>query len=500
MYSPENPATVYCEPCWWADDWDGTEYGMDYDPSRPFLTQWRELQLKTPNMSRDVAYLTLKNCDYSNAMGYSKNCYLTFWADYCEEVYYSSLLNELKDSSDCLRMYRSELCYESVGLGRCNRTIFSDSCDDCSDVWFSRNCYGCINCVGCVNMRGASYCIFNQKYSKEDYFEKLKELNLDTREGLENMLEKISEINKKFPYREYTGNPQNFNVSGDYVYESKNAKDCYMCSGIEEGKFCQFISVPTAKDCYDYSGWGNTASQIYECTAVGEGVNNMKFCYECFANGLNAEYCGWCIGAKDNFGCCNLKRRQYVILNKVYDKETYTKLVAQIKEDMINNPYIDSVGRSYSYGEFFPPEFSLFPYNDANGNRFSPKTKYEALNEGFIWKDKVENKHSSTIQGVDLPQTIEQTNENILNEIIACQKCTRGYKIVAGEFNILKKLNLPLPSQCPKCREDRRFGLTNKPTFRDANCDKCGKEIRTAHTKESGRVIYCEKCYQQEVI
>ncbi len=499
MYSPENPIKVFCEPCWWADDWDGTEYGVEYDPSRNFLEQWRELQLNTPHMARDVAYLTLKNCDYSNAMGYSKNCYLTFWADYCEEVYYSSLLNELKDSSDCLRMFRSELCYESIGLGRCNRTLFSDTCDDCSDVWFSRNCYGCLNCVGCVNMRGATYAIFNQKYSKEEYAEKLKELKLDTREGIEAMLDKVEELNKSFPYREYTGTPQNFNVSGDYIYDSKNARDCYMCSSGEDVRFTQFISVPTAKDCYDYSGWGNGASQIYESVACGEGVNNMKFCFGCFANGLNGEYCGCCIGLKDNFGCSNLKRRQYAILNKVYDKETYTKLVAHIKEDMTKNPFIDSVGREYKYGEFFPPEFSVFPYNDSNGIRFTPRTKEEALKEGLNWKDKVENKYTATIAGTDLPQTMAETGENILNEIIGCKTCGKGYKIVGGEFNILKKLNLPVPAQCPKCREERRFNITNKPSFREAQCDNCNKEIKTAHPKDSGRIIYCEKCYQQEV-
>lgn len=500
MYSPKNQMTVYCEPCWWADDWDGTEYGMNYDSKRPFLEQWRELQLKTPHASRDVAYLTLKNCDYSNAIAYSKNCYLTFWADYCEEVYYSSLLNELRDSADCFRMYRSELCYESVGAGRSSKLYFCDACDDSTDMYFSRNCYGCMNCVGCVNLRGASYMIFNEQYSKEGYFKKLEELKLDTRDGIKEMLLKMKEIDKKFPYREYTGNPQNFNVSGDYVFESKNAQDCYMCVSTEDSKFCQFISVGTAKDCYDYSGWGNAASQIYECAASGEGINNMKFCFGCFANGLNGEYCGWCIGVKDNFGCCNLKRKQYAILNKVYDKETYTKLVAQIKEDMIKNPYTDSVGRIYKYGEFFPPEFSSFPYSDSNGFRFIPKTKSEALVEGFNWVDKNENTYTATIKIGELPQTISDTDENILKEIIECESCSRGYKIVLGELNILKKLNMPLPSKCPKCREKRRFDNTNKPFLRETKCDKCKKEIRTAHTQESGKIIYCEKCYQGEFV
>lgn len=37
MYSKENQIKVYCDPCWWADSWDGTEYGVDYDPDINFL-------------------------------------------------------------------------------------------------------------------------------------------------------------------------------------------------------------------------------------------------------------------------------------------------------------------------------------------------------------------------------------------------------------------------------------------------------------------------------
>ncbi len=499
-YRPEYKGKVYCQPCWWADDWDGTEYAMDYDPSRNFLEQWKELQLNTPHCALETTYLTLKNSDYCNGIAYGKNCYLTFWSDYCEDVYYSSLLNELKDSSDCLRMWRSELCYESVGLGRSNRTLFSDTCDDCSEVWFSRNCYGCINCVGCVNMRGASYCIFNQKYSKEEYFEKLKELKLDTRNGIDNMFTEMEKLNKKFPYREYTGNPQNFNVSGDYIFESKNAQDCYMCVNTEDSKFCQFVSVPTAKDCYDYSGWGNGVSQMYECGNVGENANNCKFSFYCFPDSLGLEYSSWCIGGKNNFGCVNLKRQKYAILNKLYDKESYEDLVSRIKQDMNNNPFIDSKGRTYKYGEFFPVEFSLYPYNDANVIKFIPKTKEQALSEGFKWEDKIESKHIPTMQSNSLPQTIKEVDETILMEVIECKSCHKGYKVVSGELNLLKKLDLPIPVKCPKCREERRFDLTNKPFLYETNCDKCGKEIKTAHIKDSGKIVFCEKCYQQEFV
>ena len=36
MYPPSQKIIVFCQPCWWGDSWDGTEYAMDYDSNKPF--------------------------------------------------------------------------------------------------------------------------------------------------------------------------------------------------------------------------------------------------------------------------------------------------------------------------------------------------------------------------------------------------------------------------------------------------------------------------------
>lgn len=498
MYRPDNHLKVFCDTCWWADDWDGTEYGVDYDSDRNFFEQWRSLRDSTPHFAKDALYITLKNCEYTNAIAFSKDCYMTFWADYCEFVYYSSLLNSVKDSMDLFRAYKSELCYESVGVGMSSKVYFSNSCDDCVDVWFSRNCYGCTNCFGCVNQRGVSYQIFNVQYSKEEYFLKMKEFKINTRNGLQEMMIKSMDFWETLPYREYTGNSQNLNVSGDYVFESKNAKDCYMCIGVEDSKYCQFVSVPKATNCMDYYGWGNSVSQIYECAVSGENLENMKFCFGCFANGMDSEYCGWCIGAKNNFGCSNLKRKAYCILNKQYTIEEYTKLKKQIIEDMEKNPYKDVNGNLYKYGEFFPPEFSPFPYSDSNASKFIEKTKEEVLAAGYNWSDPVENSYTKTIDGKNLPQTINEVSNDIVKEIISCVECSKCYRISEGELILYKKLRIPIPDKCPKCREKRRFDLSNKPQRYTSLCAKCSVSLQTMHDPKKERTIYCEKCYQGE--
>lgn len=500
VYPQEDKVTVYCPKCWWKDSWDGTEYAMDYDPSRPFLEQVRELSKKTPYVALESLYSSIKNSDYSNALAWCKDCYQIFWADYCDNVFYSSILNTVKYSADCLRAFDSELCYESVGVKKCYNTFFSKECEACVDVWFSRNCYNCTNCVGCVNLRGASYYIFNVKYSKEEYFKKLEEFNLESFQGLY----KIQEQSKVFwntkPYRAYSGNSLNLNVTGEYVYESKNSKEMYIVQGAENCKWCQIISVKPAKDCMDYSGWGNNAELIYESVQVGENVNNVKFSAYCFPDCLNLEYCSWNIAGKNNFGCVNLKRKSYCILNKEYSKEEFEKLQAKIIEDMKVNPYVGGLGREFFYGEFFSPEMSIFPYNRSNAMRFYPKTKEQALKEGYAWVDEVTPMYTSTINSEDLPDTITNTPESILNETIKCSSCVRAYKITKGEYDLLRKMNLPIPHECPKCRENARFNKLNMPGLYDRPCMKCGVGMKTPYSPERPETIYCEKCYQQEFI
>ena len=130
MYHPNDPTVVYCDPCWWNDEWDGTEYAMEYDSTRPFLEQWHELRMKTPHFAKDALYLTLQNCEYTNAIAFSKNCYMTFWADYCEGVYHSSYLNNVRDCIDVFRVHKSELSCGSVGIHACSKTHYSTECAD----------------------------------------------------------------------------------------------------------------------------------------------------------------------------------------------------------------------------------------------------------------------------------------------------------------------------------------------------------------------------------
>jgi len=498
IYEPETKIIVYCQPCWWGDSWDGTEYAMDYDPSRPFLEQVKELSDKTPYSALESSYLTLKNSDYSNDIAWSKDCYLVFWADYCDNVFYSSLLKGLKYSVDCIRGFDSELCYECVGVNKSYHNFFSYECRDCVDVWFSRNCSNCTNCIGCVNLRGASHSIFNVKYSKEEYEKKVKEFELHSWKSLNDLEKKSQEFWMSKPYREYNGNSKNLNVTGEDIYSSKNSKEMYMVGGAENCKWCQFLTVKSTNNSYDYSGWGNNSSLIYESATVGENTSSVYFSFACFPDCVNLQYCYWNLSGKNNFGCVNLKRKKYCILNKQYTKEEYEILKEKIIADMKINPYVDKLGRKYFYGEFFPPEFNKIAYNKSNAMRFFQKTKEQVKKEGYRWSDRKDIIYNISKSADSLPDRITDTGEDILNEVIGCENCGNGYKIVQGEYNLLRKMNLPIPHECPKCRENKRFGRMTKPKMYNRNCAKCNADIYTPYSPKSHNIVYCVKCYQQE--
>src|SRR3989339_432494 len=48
LMPPDSPQPVYDNEYWRSDNWDAFDYGVDYDFSRPFFDQIRELYNKVP--------------------------------------------------------------------------------------------------------------------------------------------------------------------------------------------------------------------------------------------------------------------------------------------------------------------------------------------------------------------------------------------------------------------------------------------------------------------
>ncbi|MFA4831735.1 MAG: hypothetical protein WC618_06270, partial [Patescibacteria group bacterium] len=262
---------------------------------------------------------------------------------------------------------------------------------------------------------------------------------------------------------------------------------------------------------------------------------------------------------KNVFGCAGLVRQEYCILNKKYTKEAYEALVPKIIEHMKKTRLPD--GRT-EWGEFFPMTFSPFAYNQSRVNEYFPLTQAEVegkglsqneLNKGWVAddeqiacapgapdkdvaslrrgeargrkpRDAVECAHhcsgdfvtnpkgwrwssytppapmvAKSITANELPQTIAETGDDILNTAIACESTGRLFGVVKGELNFYRKNGLPLPRKHPDQRYLDRIAQRVPRALWQRACPRCQKQIWTSLAPESGANMVCRECYLAKI-
>ncbi|KKU51758.1 MAG: hypothetical protein UX74_C0021G0002 [Parcubacteria group bacterium GW2011_GWA2_47_10b] len=500
VHDPKKRRIVYCSPCWWSDKWDALEFGVEYDPQKNFFEQFRKLQEKIPVMDLVNSYTTLESSEYVNHAGHLKNCYLIFNADYCENVCYASGVTYVKDSLDLFSVgANSEFCYEDIMSGKSSRLFFSEDCFECLDVYFSKDLRGCSHCFGCANLRNKQYHIFNRPYSRDIYEEKLKELRLDSYVAVEDLKKRVDEFWRTMPHRAYHG-LMNVSYSGDYLYGCKNVRASYICDSVEDAKYCQFLTLPSAKDLYDLTEWGNGVEMVVDSVTVGEGARDIRFCSGAWANVLDNEYSMFAVSSSHVFGCLSVHKKEYCILNKQYAPNEYRALRDRIVADMNTRPYIDAKGRVWKYGDFFPYDLSFFDYNESTAAQYFTLTKDEALAMGFRWRDENLQEAAITMHASEIPDNMHDISNSIVNEIIKCVACAKPYRIIPQELELLRKMDVPAPRKCPNCRHMGRIARLNPPRLWNRMCAKCGKKIMTSYAPDLPEIVYCEQCYQAEVV
>lgn len=399
MYSPESPHKAFCYPCWWSDKWSALDYGRDYDFSKSFFEQFRELLLVVPR-SGIVKQGNNIESEYTNRVTDMRNCYLIFGTTVAEYCRYGVWLNYSKECLDSHNVQKSERCYECIDCFQCYGLAFSQECNTCTDSWFLLNCRNCTNCFGCVNLRNKSYCIFNKQYTKEEYQKIIGEYNLSSSIFVGGMRSRFNEFKKSFIVPA-TVMHHSTNVSGNWIENSKEVKRSFNATNVEQGKY--LMEVFNAKDVMDYSTWGATAELVYEQISSGMQVSNVQFGNECWNQIRDSQYVMNCHNSHNLFGCIGLKNAEYCILNKKYTKEEYETLVEKIKEQMIKIPYTDKKGRVYTYGEFYPIEFSPFGYNETLGHEFFPIDRKTVIENGYAWKDSDVKNYKITMNADEIP-------------------------------------------------------------------------------------------------
>ncbi len=504
MYSPEKDYVVYDDRFWWSDGWDPLEYGNEYDFSKSFFSQFAGLLHRIPLIGLSVTNNV--NSSYCNVSAWDKGCYMISASGKNENTFYSNRVAYTKDSCGVYISDKNEGCGECVSCTSCFRVFFSVQSRDCLESRFLFDCANCQHCFCCVGLRNKNYCIFNEQYSKEEYEKKIKEFDFGSFRSFTEARGQFDSFSLKFP-RKFANTVNCVETTGDNVKNSKNAKFCFDASGVEDGKFFTWVYA-TMKDSYDIgAGSGIDNERLYECWDTNQ-CSDAKFSGVVYGS-HDILYCWNCHGSSHLFGCYGLRNKQYCILNKQYTKEEYESLLPRIKQHMMDMPYIDQKGREYQYGEFFPAELSPFAYNETIAQEYFPLTKEEALSQGHAWRDPDTKDYVPTLLSDALPDHIKDVPDSITKEVIECahkgscsHQCTTAFRIIPEELSFYKRMNLPLPRLCPNCRHYERLAQRNPLKLWHRQCMKegCQNEFETSYAPERPEIIYCESCYQKEVL
>lgn len=482
---PENARyPIYTSKEWWSDAWDPMDYGQDYDSNRSFFDQLKELQEKVPRPHQQGAQNV--DCDWCDDAWESKNCYLSRSTLRAENLLYGYRAIDIKDSADISHVFNLDQCYDCGYCFSSYNLLFSKNCRDCIDSSFLFDCRNCSNCFMSWNLRGKSYCIENVQYTKEEYIEKIKNINFGSYEQLQKFKNQYKEILKNNAVHKENFNIKTYGSFGTYMTNCNNCTNVFCWEDSENCINC--LRGLKAKDCIDMTGcWGIQVSGNNSCCTNAYDLKGSIWC----DGARYSEYCDECLEVDYCFGCVGLKKKKYCILNRQYTKEEYETLKEKIIRDM---------KESGEYGQFPPYSLGLLPYNLSTASIYFPEVTRKYVEErGGYW----EEGYNKTIEGLptnELPDLISEVDSSISKQALICPITGWRYNISEAELAFLKNKNIALPRVHFDVRTKERLLPMSQTRNEAYNCTYCEKSVMAYYPKDWGyKKIACEECYLREI-
>ncbi|MBI3619200.1 hypothetical protein HY213_04185 [Candidatus Peregrinibacteria bacterium] len=477
---------VYCPKCWWSDRWNALSYGMAYNEAEDFFVQWRRLHDRVPQLAmQNDDGIGSENSEYCYDISRAKNCYRTIGSWYIQDCHYSLNVNHAKDVVDCNTVsIGCELVYESLDSQRLYHCTYLQNAENCSDCFFGYDLKGCKHCFGCVGLRQKEFCIFNQQHSESEYRAKMRELNLGSHKTMQQCQSQFDTWSLQFP-RKFANLQNCEECEGNNLFNCKNVLG-YSVFNSEHSKFLDRCDGP--KFCYDLINTGNP-QWCYDCVTSDDSFMTL-FSVWCWKS-RNILLSDNCHSSEHLLGCIGVHRGRHCILNRQYAREEYEKLAGTI---------IDSLKRSTKWGEHLAISLSPFEYNESAAMEYYPLHCETVLSSGWKWNDRLPyTTGKENISWESIPDAIVDTPQNISEQILACERCSKNYKVLPQEVSFYKDMPAPLPRKCPNCRHLDRFRRKNPTKLWSRTCTKCGKEIQTTFAPGRPEIVYCEQCYLKNV-
>lgn len=475
-YSKEGGIPVYDQAEWWGDKWDASSYGRDFDFTRPFFEQFAELSRVVPQLALSV--WNSENSSYCNYVGNVKDSYLIFGSVYSDKCYFGSPYYST-DCLDTLVVRDCEHCYECIDCRKLYECFYCQDCSTSSGLIYSYDCHSCQDCIGCAGLRRKQYCIFNKQVSKEEYEKFKSDLKLWDSATREHLNEELNKLKKEIPHR-YMHSNQVENVSGDYVYQSRNAQNSFFTDRCEDVAHC--MQVVDLKDCSD----NNFTEENELCYEYLGAYQNLRLACSKFCNKVSESYyLDSCFNSKNLFGCIGMRGKSYCILNKQYSKEEYEALLPRV---------IEHLKKTGEWGEFFPIEISNFAYNETVADEYFPLSEQEVRAKGYAWKaDDEENSYQGPKAA--FPENIAEVPDSIVDQILTCEVSGKLYKLIPPELEFYRRMKLPVPRRSPNQRHRDRLAKRNPQQLWQRACTDCGNSISTVYSPDRSEKVYCDACY-----
>lgn len=425
IYPPDSSLKIAASQLWWADGAIGFAGGRDFDFSRRFFEQFRELSLDLLKPAaiafggNDLPRSTVV-FDSRGVYG-SREILRGLGAGYCDSC------SDLNWSIDCLGCRGLEQCIECIdserlsgctGLIRCTNVRDSDLCVDCHDSEFLLLCW---------NLQGKKYCILNRECTSEEFFRKKIELgmlNRRDRQVCDEMLEDIIFENTP-PERRRRIPPRT-------LEDSRRIERLFVRPA------GYFPGQPAA--C--------AADIIESVNVIGSQIHFSSGIYNC----SDVHYSELCFNSSHLFGCSGLRGVEYAIFNRSYTRQEYEEQTKKITAHM------RSTGE---YGQFFPAEYSPFCYNESAAQQYFPLKEIDAEAYGFRWRPAAAPEprlleHSASYP---IPDEIADVADRIMQHDLVCISCRSSYRILPPELQLYRTLSYPIPDRCPECRYQRRLEI-----------------------------------------
>lgn len=474
---------IYTLKEWYSDAWDAMDYGQTYDENHSFFDQLTNLQSKVPRAHQNGS--NNLNCDWSDDVWNSKNCYLSRSLETCEDLLYSYRVYKVRNSIDLAFCFDSDNCYDSLYCFNSYNLFYSQNSRDCIDSYFLYDCRNCQNCFMSWNLRGKSFCIENVQYTKEEYFERIKSFNLGSFSSVLKLKEYFSNIvSNEVVHRE------NFNIKsaesvGEFLVNTKNCNNCFMINDSED--IYNMARGMKNKSSIDINGcWSTEMSGNCSCCVDGYALK-----YSLWSPSRFSEYLDTCIECENCFGCVGLRKKKYCILNKQYTKDEYENLKNIIISDMKDRG---------EYGNFLPYSMATTPYNFSTSMIYFPDTEREEIERLGGYFEDLNEDHIVGLPTSELPDSIYDVDDSITSTALICPVTGWRFNVSQNELQFYKQKGLPLPREHFDVRIKRQLEKLTVLDASEFNCIYCNKEINAYYPKSwNYKKVACVECYQKEI-